>query len=221
MADEAAAHFEECYRPLGIWVDVHAYPSDSGLSVFFRDVSRRKNGEEKLRESERNFRALANSIPQLAWMADASGWIFWYNDRWHEYTGTTLAEMEGWGWRSVHHPEHVERVVERILQAFEAGIPWEDTFALRSASGEYRWFLSRALPIRDSEGKVVRWFGMNTDITREIEATDERERLFARERNARADADRRREALERVTESRTRLMRGFSHDVARFNNRFA
>jgi PAS domain S-box-containing protein len=178
-----------------------------------RDITGRKQAEEAIRQSEERFRALANSIPQLAWMADPTGWIFWYNERWYEYTGTTLEEMRGWGWRKVHHPEHVDRVVERIRHAFETGEPWEDTFPLRSRTGEYHWFLSRAVPIRDAAGKVVRWFGTNTDITDEIEAAAERERLLEREREARAEADRRREELERVTESRTRLMRGFTHDV--------
>ena len=213
VAEHTTVQFEEYFAPLEAWFDVRAYPSDDGLSVFFRDVTRRKRAEEQLRESERNFRALANSIPQLAWMADSTGWIFWYNDRWHEYTGTTLEEMQGWGWRSVHHPEHVERVVEKIRRSFETGTPWADTFPLRGKDGEYRWFLSRAVPIRDSEGRVARWFGTNTDVTAEREAAAERERLLEREREARAEADRRREALERVTESRTRLMRGFSHDV--------
>ena len=120
---------------------------------------------------EQQFRTLANSIPQLAWMANQEGYIFWYNDRWYDYTGTTLEEMEGWGWRKVHHPDEVERVVERIKVAFATGEPWEDTFPLRGKNGEYRWFLSRALPIKDADGKVVRWFGTNTDITehREME----------------------------------------------------
>ena len=213
MATQTAVHFEECYPPLDIWVDVRAYPSADGLSVFFRDVTRRKRAEERLRESEERFRTLGNSIPQLAWMADASGWIFWYNERWHEYTGTSLEEMQGWGWEKVHHPEHVDRVVEKIRHAFETGVPWEDTFPLRSKTGEYRWFLSRAMPIRDASGNVVQWFGTNTDITEEIEAAAERERLLESERQARAEAERRREELERVTESRTRLMRGFTHDV--------
>jgi PAS domain S-box-containing protein len=168
---------------------------------------------ERLRESEERFRALGNSIPQLAWMADPRGWIFWYNERWHEYTGTTPEEMQGRGWRKVQHPDHADRVVERIQHSFATGEPWEDTFPLRSRTGEYRWFLSRAVPIRDEHGTVVRWFGTNTDITAEIEAAAERERLLEGEREARAEAERRREELERVTESRTRLMRGFSHDV--------
>ena len=137
--------------------------------------------EQALPENERQFRTLANSIHQLAWMADHEGYIFWYNDRWFDYTGTTLEEMQGWGWQKVHHPDEVGRVVERIKVAFGTGQPWEDTFPLRGKNGEYRWFLSRALPIRDTQGEVVRWFGTNTDITeqRQMEqALRESERQF-------------------------------------------
>jgi PAS domain S-box-containing protein len=151
------------------------------FTAYLRDITERKRAEETLRENERQFRTLANSIPQLAWMADREGYIFWYNDRWYDYTGTTLEEMQGWGWQNVHHPDEVGRVVERIKVAFNTGEPWEDTFPLRSKSGEYRWFLSRALPIKDTEGRVVRWFGTNTDITeqRELEqALRESERQF-------------------------------------------
>ena len=325
MATNETVKFEGFYEPLGIWVDVRAYPSDDGLSVFFRDITRRKRAEEQLRkseeqfrlladmvpqhiwtadpdgqityasrrwyeftgktpeqslgeawidslhpddreptlrawehslrtgqplsaeyrfrkktgeycwflgraiperdasgrivrwfgtltdiserkqfeqqqaqlfaqvrENEERFRVLANTIPQLAWMADETGSIFWYNDRWLEYTGTTLDEMRGWGWQSVHHPDYVKGVVERIRHSFETGELWEDTFPLRGRDGKYRWFLSRATPIRDASGKITRWFGTNTDVTDQMEAAAERER---------------------VTESRTRLMRGFSHDV--------
>src|SRR5262245_13779294 len=118
---------------------------------------------------EQQFRILANSISQLAWMADRDGYHFWYNDRWFEYTGTTMEDMQGWGWRKIHHPDEIERVVEHFKAALTTGQPWEDTFPLRSKTGEYRWFLSRALPIFDSDGKVVRWFGTNTDITEQRE----------------------------------------------------
>src|SRR6516164_10042103 len=156
------------------------------MSSDHKKTDLRKSAEQKRKESEeqvsllqttraeaaareQQFRTLANSIPQLAWMADKEGYIFWYNDRWYDYTGTTLEEMQGWGWRNVHHPDEVERVVERIKTAFNTGDPWEDTFPLRSKNGEYRWFLSRALPIKDEEGKVVRWFGTNTDVTEQRE----------------------------------------------------
>jgi PAS domain S-box-containing protein len=120
---------------------------------------------DAVRESEERFHTLADNISQLAWMADAQGWIYWYNRRWFDYTGTTLEEMHGWGWKQVHHPDHVERVAQRIQQSWDSGEAWEDTFPLRGKDGEFRWFLSRALPIRDADGQIVRWFGTNTDIT--------------------------------------------------------
>ena len=141
-----------------------------GINVAAEEITERKRAEAALEAGKSQFRTLADSIPQLAWTADANGWIYWYNQRWHDYTGTTLEEMEGWGWRKVHHPEHVERVVGRIRESFESGAPWEDTFPLRGADGSYRWFLSRALPIRNEAGEVIRWFGTNTDITQQIEA---------------------------------------------------
>lgn len=128
--------------------------------------------ENELRDSEERFRNLADHMAQFAWMADSKGWLFWYNQRWFDYTGTTLEEMEGWGWQKVHHPDHVERVVKRLRHSWETGEPWEDTFPLRGRDGGYRWFLSRAVPIRDAGGAIVRWFGTNTDVT-EQRATEE------------------------------------------------
>ncbi len=139
----------------------------------------RKESESRLRESEERFRTLANNISQFAWMTDEKGWIFWYNQRWFDYTGTTLEEMEGWGWQKVHHPDHVQRVTEHFKQAIESGELWEDTFPLRGKDGRYRWFLSRALPIRDAEGRVLRWFGTNTDITGQLDTERELRRANA------------------------------------------
>ncbi|MGB3627475.1 MAG: HWE histidine kinase domain-containing protein [Henriciella sp.] len=134
---------------------------------------------------ELDFHAMANSIPQLAWMTRPDGWIFWYNQRWFDYTGTTLEQMQGRGWTDVHHPDHVDRVVEQFDNSFKSGEPWEDLFPLRSKSGEYRWFLSRALPIRDEHGEIQRWFGTNTDVT-EQKKTEERQSLLMREIDHRA-----------------------------------
>src|SRR5262249_48018526 len=85
--------------------------------------------------------------------------------RWFEYTGTTLDAMKGSGWQQVQHPDHVDRVTARFQAHIAAGEPWEDTFPLRGHDGNYRWFLSRAHPVRDAAGNIVRWFGTNTDIT--------------------------------------------------------
>ena len=128
-------------------------------------VMERARTEAALRESERRFHELADNISQFAWTADASGWINWYNQRWHDYTGMTLQEMEGWGWTKVHHPDHVDRIVATFSEALHTGEPFDDTFPLRGKDGEYRWFLTRVLPIRDDEGHIIRWFGTNTDVT--------------------------------------------------------
>jgi PAS domain S-box-containing protein len=120
---------------------------------------------EQLRRRNAEFTTLANNIAQLAWMAEPDGHIFWYNQRWYDYTGTTLEQMQGWGWEKVHHPDHVEAVSTRWSKFLAAGQHWEDTFPLRGADGHYRWFLSRAQPVRNEAGHITRWFGTNTDVT--------------------------------------------------------
>lgn len=129
------------------------------------DIAELKSLQATLVKTQAQFRLLADHMSQLAWMADAKGWIYWYNQRWFDYTGTTLPEMEGWGWKKVHHPDHIDRVVEKFSSCVKTGVVWEDTFPLRGRDGQYRWFLSRAVPIHDSQGQILNWFGTNTDIT--------------------------------------------------------
>jgi PAS domain S-box-containing protein len=148
-------------------------------SKIARDITEQANLRDQLEVTRERFNLLADNISQLAWIADGSGWIFWYNKRWYEYTGTTLEQMQGWGWKDVHHPEHVDRVVRRISHSWETGESWEDTFPLRGANGQYRWFLSRARPIRDVSGKLLYWFGTNTDVTAQRIAEDRNEVLLA------------------------------------------
>ena len=113
--------------------------------------------------------ALANGLPQLCWLADVSGSIFWYNDRWVEFTGLTVDAMRGSGWHQVHDPEHLDRVVASFQQSIDTGLDWEDTFPLRRHDGVWRWFLSRMTPSRDAEGNIIRWIGTNTDVSETIE----------------------------------------------------
>ncbi len=134
------------------------------------DITDRKRAEFALRDSEQRFRELANGIDQLVWTCNTLGQPTWYNQRWFDFTGTTLEEMRGEGWRRVHHPDHMERVIEGLNRAVEAGEPWEDLFPLRGRDGTYRWFLSRAVPIRDRSGQIVRWLGTNTDVTEQRQA---------------------------------------------------
>jgi len=143
------------------------------LEQLNRELEKRvEERTHQLQESERQFRLLANSIPQLAWMADADGSIFWYNDRWFDYTGVSLDQSRGMRWDRIIHPDHAQRVIASTRNAWTTGLPWEDTFPLLGKAGEYRWFLSRAVPIRDSQKVLVRWFGTCTDVTSQISAEE-------------------------------------------------
>ena len=161
-----------------------------------------QNRDSALQESEQQFRTLADSIPQLAWMADANGDLDWYNRRWYEYTGTTSAEMLGWGWESVHDPAILPTVVETWKASIATGRRFEMTFPLRGYDGTFRDFLTIALPVRDAQGKVARWFGTNTDVTeqrRSEEALRQSEKLAATGRLAASIAHEINNPLESVT----------------------
>ena len=111
------------------------------------------------------FAALADNLPEAAWIARADGYIYWYNRQWYRYTGTTSAEMEGWGWQSVHHTDSLPEVLERWKHSIATGQPFEMVFPLRGADGVFRPFLTRVRPWRDAKGQIFRWFGSNTEIT--------------------------------------------------------
>ncbi len=140
-----------------------------GYYALIQDISKRYEAEQLLHDSEARFRDLADNIAQLAWTCDTLGDISWYNRRWYEFTGQKHEDASHWGWADVHHPDHIQRVKEKIAECSENETVWEDTFPLRRHDGVYRWFLSRAVPIRNDEGRVIRWFGTNTDITEQME----------------------------------------------------
>lgn len=155
----------------------------TGAICVVQDIHAVKQGEAALRESETRFRTLAETIPQLAWYANADGYITWYNRRWYEYTGTTPEQMEGWGWQRVHDPEVLLQVLERWRRSIATGEPFDMVFPLRGADGVFRPFLTRVMPLKDSAGRVAQWFGTNTDITAQQaiqEATDRRSEQLRR-----------------------------------------
>jgi PAS domain S-box-containing protein len=161
------AYFNFLYQPLK-----DGAGKVQGVFVHAVDVTPQVEVRRRVEESEEQFRMLAESIPQLDWMASPDGWIYWYNQRWYEYTGTTPGQVLGWGWQSVHDPEVLPKVMERWQASIRSGEPFEMVFPLRGADGVFRPFLTRSVPVRDSGGKVVRWFGTNTDITNQHRAEE-------------------------------------------------
>ncbi|HET9100872.1 MAG TPA: ATP-binding protein, partial [Acidobacteriaceae bacterium] len=135
-----------------------------GILTHVVDITDQVRIRQEIETREEQFRVLADSIPQLAWMANPDGSVIWYNRRWYEYTGTTFEQMEGWGWRSVHNPGMLPAVIAKYKDCLNSGEPFEMAFPLRGADGEFRMFLTLALPVRDKAGTIVRWFGTNTDI---------------------------------------------------------
>ncbi|MBT1703766.1 PAS domain-containing sensor histidine kinase [Chryseosolibacter indicus] len=129
-----------------------------------QDVTERKRFEANLKEQEERFRTLANSISQLSWTANGDGWIYWYNQRWYDYTGTTFEEVQGDGWKTIVHPDHLLYTTTVLKEALDRSEPFELTFPMRRRDGFYRWFLTQAYPLKNSEGKVVQWVGTSTDI---------------------------------------------------------
>ena len=170
-----------------------------GAVVSFSNITARKQAEVKLRVQEEQFRSMVNSISQLAWIAEANGDINWYNERWYEYTGTTFEQMKGWGWKSVLDPQQLDSVIAKFSNAVANGEVWEDTFAIRSKDGEYRAFLSRAVPIHRADGTIERWFGTNTDIEVQIQI----ERDLAAAMNA----------AEAANEAKSTFLANMSHEL--------
>ena len=178
---ESVEHFETVrLRKDGTGIDVSVTISPVrdgngviiGASNVARDITERKLKEEALRESEERFQTMANGIQQLAWMADADGSIFWYNQRWYDYTGTTLEETKEWTWEKIHDPAFLPIVLDRWKEAIATGTPFDMEFPLRGADGSFHMFLTRVMPVRNSAGRVVRWLGTNTDISERKQAEE-------------------------------------------------
>jgi PAS domain S-box-containing protein len=188
------------------------------------DIDDRYEAEQRIRESEARFQAISNSIDHMVWSARPDGYVDYYNDRWHEFTGVPEGASVGNAWREVIHPDDWERTWDCWRNALLTGQPYHIEYRMRHRSGRYVWALGRALPVRDSNGQITRWFGTSTEIQAIVDA---------REVLARSREELEREITERTVklleaESRLRqaqkmeavgqLTGGIAHD---FNNMLA
>lgn len=121
--------------------------------------------KDKTIEKVREFEFLTNSIPQIVWTADKTGQTNYYNDNWYEYTGIDRSAPSGWDWAAILHPEDRERSLARWMESVRTGMPYESEYRfLRASDGQYRWFLARAVAMRDENGEIEKWFGISTDV---------------------------------------------------------
>ncbi|WP_225890078.1 PAS domain-containing protein [Indioceanicola profundi] len=119
---------------------------------------------EDLRRSTAQFRVLADSMPQIVWSTRQDGYHDYFNRRWYAYTGTRPGDTDGDGWLGLFHPEDLDRIQRTWRHAYTTGEPYEIEYRLRAADGSYRWFIGRALPERNADGQIVRWYGTCTDV---------------------------------------------------------
>jgi PAS domain S-box-containing protein len=148
-----------------------------GVFAHIVDVTDTVLARKQAEQSEGQFRTLAESIPHLAWMADETGYVLWYNRRWYDYTGTTFEDMKGRGWELVQDPAVLPEVRRTWETSLNTGQSFEMVFPIKGADGTFRSFLSRGEPVFDSSGRIVRWLGTNTDITTQRKIEEELRRM--------------------------------------------
>jgi PAS domain S-box-containing protein len=171
--------------------DAIAGPDGKAERMFgvFGDITARKQSEEALRRGEAQFRQLADAMPQMVWVTRPDGYHEYFNRRWYEFTGVPEGSTDGEAWSGMFHSEDQGRAWATWRRSLATGEPYEVEYRLRHRSGEYRWALGRALPVRNERGEIERWFGTCTDIDSLKRLTAEREDLLAREQTARAEAE--------------------------------
>jgi len=133
------------------------------------DITQQKLAEEALHREDSSSGCWLIRLLNCVWMANPDGYLFWYNQRWYDYTGTTLEQMKGDGWKSVQDAAVLPNVLEKWNESMRTGQPFEMVFPLRAADGTFRPFLTRVRPLKDEKGSVLRWFGTNTILLRRCE----------------------------------------------------
>jgi formate hydrogenlyase transcriptional activator len=150
-------------------VEVHTtrvlYGGRQFLLMVARDISDRLRAEEAVRQSEKQLREVIETIPAIAWTSSSEGSIEFVNKRWQEYTGMSAEQSVGFGWKGAFHANDIDGFVEKRRASLDSGALLEDEVRIRCGkTGEYRWFISRAVPLRDERLNIVRWYGTATDI---------------------------------------------------------
>lgn len=184
--DGETIRFEEGSKAMGRWFNVFAMPLQprGRFALVFRDITIKKSMKEALVKSEALFRTITEAMPQIVWATRPDGHHDFYNARWYEFTGVPLGSTDGDGWNNLFHADDKDAAWERWGHCLTTGEPYEVEYRLRHHSGDYRWTLGRAQPVRNGEGEIVRWLGTCTDI-HDIKIASEQRQLMLDEMNHR------------------------------------
>ena len=167
------------------WIDIkanthlNATGQNERMIGVVGDITDKRQAEEDLRASEQRFRQLADVMPQMVWVNGPDGYVEYFSRRWYDYTGLTLEASLGSNWGASLHPEDFQRCTDCWNYSLRMGELYEIEYRIRSQAGNYRWFLGRALPVRDDSGQIIKWFGTCTDIDDTKRLEMERSQLAA------------------------------------------
>ncbi len=195
-----------------LWIDTQSriFYDDQGWPVRAiganMDITERKQAEEAVRESEARLRQIADAVPQIVYTCGPDGMADYINQRGQEYLGISSEQSVGSAWREALHPDDRERTGQQWTEAVKTERPFEIEYRLRRKDSQYRWLLSRAVPIRNGQKQIVKWIGTSTDIHDRKQAEAEREELLAREQAAR-------EASEAANRAKDEFLTLVSHEL--------
>jgi PAS domain S-box-containing protein len=163
--------FENEAKQLGRWYDVFAYPVEDPkrrrVGILFHDITDRKRAEDAARRSEKELREVIETVPAMVWTALPDGRVDFINRRWQEFTGLCRDETFGWNWadEAPFHPDDVEQYMRNWNASLATGKSFEAEMRIRRvADGEYRWLFESAVPVRDEQGTILKWYGFVVDI---------------------------------------------------------
>jgi diguanylate cyclase (GGDEF)-like protein/PAS domain S-box-containing protein len=167
MNGGAAETIEGCLQPVGRWYEAHVTPSEEGITVFYRDISARKQAEAELKASRSKVQTILDSLPQVIWAAEPEGRVDYISNQWHDF-GAVVDGSSGEAWLDAVHPDDREAAMRQWQASIASGQAYECEFRIRNQAGEYVWILARARPVRGENGEIARWYGTCTDVHQRV-----------------------------------------------------